>query len=336
MIREIAGEARRRDVLRMAAIGMAGAAWQPGLFAAEPDWPTRQITYVVPYPPGGVGDFISRAVATPLAAALQQPVVIDNRPGASGIAGTQMVARARPDGYTLVAGAINTHVLNGLVYRSLPYDMVKDFQPVALLGMLTNVLIVRSDSPYRSVADIVAKLRAEPDALTYGSSGKGTLQHLAGEMLQKLSATQMRHIPYKGGSGAVTDLIGGSIDMIFDNEVVALPMVKAGRVRALAVTSRQPLPSLPGVPPISSTPLPGFDTFEMQPWHATYAPAGTPKPVVDRISAAIAAILAEPATRQRLQANGVEPRYLGPAALAAFQENEIAKWQGVLRDYPRE
>ncbi len=329
---------RRRDVLRLATAGLAayGAAIKPLHALAQPVWPARPVTYIVPYPPGGVADFISRTIGAQLAAALKQPFVIENRAGASGIAGTRMAVRAQPDGYTLVAGAINTHVLNGLVYQALPYDMVKDFQPVALLGVLTNVLIVRSDSPYRSVADVVAKLRAEPDSLTYGSSGTGTLQHLAGEMLQKLSGTRMRHIPYKGGSGAITDLIGGNIDMIFDNEVVALPMIKAGRVRALAVTSRQPLPSLPGVPPVRTTPLPGFEVFEMQPWHATYAPAGTPAAVVERLTLAIRDVLAVPETREVLRANGVEPKYLGPAALGEFQRSEIAKWQEVLRDYRRE
>lgn len=312
--------------LAMVAVGAASAQSTTAPAAA---WPAKPIRYVVPFSTGGVSDGVARLVAQHLGERLGQPVVIDNRPGVSGILGTQVVARSAPDGYTLMGGTITTHAVNPFFTKNLGYDPVKDFVPVNLVGMVSNALVVPADSRFNSVAQIVAELKARPDALTYGTAGAGTSQHLSGQLFQNITQTRMRQIVYKGGSQAMVDLVGGQIDMVFETVAAARPMIDAKRVKVLGVTSGQRLSGLPAVPTLAEA---GVPAFEMQSWQGVFAPAGTPRPVVDRLAREIAAIVAQPDVQERLRNLGVEPDGRQADAFATFQRAEIAKWGKVIQD----
>jgi len=292
-------------------------------------WPAKSVRYIVPFSPGGVSDGVARLMAEQLSARLGQSVVIENKPGVSGILGTQQAARAEPDGYTIMGGTITTHAVNPFFIKSLSYDPVKDFTPVALVGMVSNALVVRADSPYDTVQQVIDAARSQPDGLTYGTAGAGTSQHLAGQLFQSISGTRLRQIVYKGGSQAMVDLIGGQIDMVFETVAAARPMIDAGRVKVLGVTAPSVLPDLPQARPLAELGLPGF---EMQSWQGIFAPAGTPAPVVQRLAREIAAAVDTPEVRARLLTLGVAPDGRGPAEFAQFQRNEIDKWSKVIQD----
>ena len=297
--------------------------------ANEQAWPTKSIRYIVPFSPGGVSDGVARIMAEQLSARLGQTVVVENKPGVSGIVGTQLAARSEPDGYTLVGGTITTHAVNPFFIKSLGYDPVKDFTPVSLVGMVSNALVVRADSRFNSVQDIIDAARAEPDSLTYGTAGAGTSQHLSGQLFQSISGTRLRQIIYKGGSQSMVDLIGGQIDMVFETVAAARPMIDSKRVKVLGVTSAHPLADLPQAKPLAELGLPGF---EMQSWQGIFAPAGTPAPIVDRLAREIAAIVQTPAVHAKLMMLGVAPDGRGSAEFSQFQRNEIEKWGKVIKD----
>lgn len=297
--------------------------------AQAPAWPSKPIKYVVPFAPGGVSDAVARLFAQHLGERLGQPVVVENRPGVSGIVGTQVVARSAPDGYTVMGGTITTHAVNPFFTKSLGYEPVADFAPVSLIGMVSNALVVSAESRFNSVAQVIAELKARPDSLTYGTAGAGTSQHLSGQLFQNITQTRMRQIIYKGGSQAMVDLVGGQIDMVFETVAAARPMIDAKRVKVLGVTSSQSLASLPGVSPLAEV---GAPKFEMQSWQGVFAPAGTPKPIVDRLSREVAAIVALPAVQDKLRNMGVEPDGRQADAFSAFQRAEIAKWGKVIQD----
>ena len=228
---------------------LATAALIPHTACAQAaDWPTKPVRYVVPFSTGGVSDGVARLIAQHLGERLGQPVVVENKPGVSGIVGTQYVARAPADGYTLMGGTITTHAVNPFFSKTLGYDPVKDFVPVNLVGMVSNVLVVPAGSRFDSVQQITAELKAKPESLTYGTAGAGTSQHLSGQLYQSLTGTQLRQIVYKGGSQAMVDLVGGQIDMVFETVAAARPMIDAKRVKVLGVTSKARLADLPGVP----------------------------------------------------------------------------------------
>ncbi len=292
-------------------------------------WPAKNIRYVVPFSPGGVSDGVARLMAEQLSARLGQPVIVENKPGVSGIVGTQLVARAEPDGYTIVGGTITTHAVNPYFIKSLGYDPVKDFTPIALVGMVSNALVVRADSPFNTVQQVIDAARAQPDGLTYGTAGAGTSQHLSGQLFQSISGTRLRQIVYKGGSQSMVDLIGGQIDMVFETVAAARPMIDSKRVKVLGVTSAAPLADLPGVKPLAEQGLPGF---EMQSWQGIFAPAGTPAPVVERLGREVAAIVQSPDVRAKLLMLGVAPDGRGSAAFIPFQKSEIDKWGKVIKD----
>ena len=324
---------RRRPLLHLLTAGLAlasiaslplGAAHAQGA-----PWPNRPIKYVVPFSPGGVSDGVARLIAQHLGERLGQPVVIDNRPGVSGILGTQVVARAAPDGYTLMGGTITTHAVNPFFTRNLGYDPVADFVPVNLVGMVSNVLVVSSTSRFDSVAQVIAELQARPDGLTYGTAGAGTSQHLSGQLFQNITHTRMRQIIYQGGSQAMVDLVGGQIDMVFETVAAARPMIDGKRVKVLGVTSSQRLASLPDVPTLAEA---GAPKFEMQSWQGVFAPAGTPTAIVERLGREIAAIVAQRDVQEKLRNLGVEPDGRPSAAFATFQKAEIAKWGKVIQD----
>ncbi len=293
------------------------------------EWPSKPIRYVVPFSTGGVSDGVARLIAQHLGERLGQPVVVENKPGVSGIVGTQTVARAQPDGYTFMGGTITTHAVNPFFSKNLGYDPVKDFVPVNLVGMVSNVLVVPANSRFDSVQQITAELKAKPDSLTYGTAGAGTSQHLSGQLYQSLTGTQLRQIIYKGGSQAMVDLVGGQIDMVFETVAAARPMIDAKRVKVLGVTSKARLADLPGVPSLAEA---GVTGFEMQSWQGVFAPAGTPQPIVDRVAREVAAIVATPEVQARLRNMGVEPDGRLSAPFIAFQRAEVAKWGKVIRD----
>jgi tripartite-type tricarboxylate transporter receptor subunit TctC len=314
----------------LALLALAGPALNRSAQAQQaPAWPTKPIKYVVPFSPGGVSDGVARLVAQHLGERLGQPVIVDNRPGVSGILGTQVVARSPADGYTLMGGTITTHAVNPFFTRNLGYDPVKDFAPVNLIGMVSNVLVMPSESRFNSVAQVIAELKAKPDSLTYGTAGAGTSQHLSGQLFQNITQTRMRQIIYKGGSQAMVDLVGGQIDMVFETVAAARPMIDGKRVKVLGVTAARRLPDVPGAPTLAEA---GAPNFEMQSWQGVFAPAGTPKPIVDRLSREIAAIVAQPEVQQKLRNLGVEPDGRTAAAFASFQQAEIVKWGKVIQD----
>ncbi len=296
---------------------------------AQTTWPEKTIRYIVPFSPGGVSDGVARMLAEQLSKQLGQSVIIENRPGVSGIVGTQMVARSEPDGYTIMGGTITTHAVNPFFVKSLSYDPIKDFAPVALVGMVSNALVVRADSRFNSVQDVIDAARADPQGLTYGTAGPGTSQHLSGQLFQSISKTELRQIAYKGGSQSMVDLIGGQIDMVFETVAAARPMIDSKRVKVLGVTSARPLADLPGVKPLAELGVPGF---EMQSWQGVFAPAGTPEAVVNKLAGEIAKAVAMPEFRAKLLQLGVEPDGRGSAAFTEFQAAEVQKWRKVVTD----
>jgi len=310
-------------MLPLAANAQAAQAAQAG------EWLSKPIRYVVPFSTGGVSDGVARLIAQHLGERLGQPVVVENKPGVSGIVGTQVVARAQPDGYTFMGGTITTHAVNPFFSKNLGYDPVKDFVPVNLVGMVSNVLVVPANSRFDSVQQITAELKAKPDSLTYGTAGAGTSQHLSGQLYQSLTGTQLRQIIYKGGSQAMVDLVGGQIDMVFETVAAARPMIDGKRVKVLGVTSKARLADLPGVPSLAEA---GVTGFEMQSWQGVFAPAGTPQPIVDRVAREVAAIVGTPEVQARLRNMGVEPDGRLSAPFIEFQRAEVAKWGKVIRD----
>ena len=319
-----------RRTLGTAALLAAATALLPLAASAQAaDWPSKPIRYVVPFSTGGVSDGVARLIAQHLGERLGQPVVVENKPGVSGIVGTQYVARAQPDGYTFMGGTITTHAVNPFFSKNLGYDPVKDFVPVNLVGMVSNVLVVPANSRFDSVQQITAELKAKPDSLTYGTAGAGTSQHLSGQLYQSLTGTQLRQIIYKGGSQAMIDLVGGQIDMVFETVAAARPMIDAKRVKVLGVTSKARLADLPGVPSLAEA---GVTGFEMQSWQGVFAPAGTPQPIVDRVAREVAAIVKAPEVQARLRNMGVEPDGRASAPFIEFQRAEVAKWGKVIRD----
>ena len=313
----------------LALLALAGPIVNRAQAQTAPPWPAKPIKFVVPFSPGGVSDGVARLVAQHLGERLGQSVIVENKPGVSGILGTQAVARSAADGYTLMGGTITTHAVNPFFTRQLGYDPVKDFAPVNLVGMVSNVLVVPAESRFNSVAQVIAELKARPDSLTYGTAGAGTSQHLSGQLFQNITQTRMRQIIYKGGSQAMVDLVGGQIDMVFETVAAARPMMDAKRVKVLGVTSARRLPDVPGAPTLAEA---GAPNFEMQSWQGVFAPAGTPKPIVDRLGREIAAIIAQPEVQQKLRNLGVEPDGRATAAFASFQKSEIVKWGKVIQD----
>jgi tripartite-type tricarboxylate transporter receptor subunit TctC len=296
--------------------------------SAQDKWPGKQITYVVPFAAGGTTDILGRLIAQKLGPALGATVIIDNKPGAGGNIGSDFVAKAAPDGHTILGGTISSHAINTSLYAKMPYDPIKNFQPITLIGMLPNVLVVNANSPYKTVKDLIAAAKAKPDAIAFGSSGNGTSQHLSGELFKNLSGVNMLHVPYKGSAPAMQGLLGDQVQLVFENAVSAIPLIQSGKLRALAVTSSKRYSGLPDVPTVAEA---GLGGYEIVSWQAVFAPAGTPQPVVQKLSTEIAKIIQEPDFKARLSTLGVEPSGAGPAELAAFQKAEVAKWAQLIK-----
>ena len=293
------------------------------------NWPARPIKYVVPFGTGGVSDNVTRLLAQQLSTQLKQTIVVENKPGVSGIVGTQLVAKSMPDGYTIMGGTITTHAVNPFFAKNLGYDPVADFVPLVMVGTVSNVLVVPVNSKFNNVQDLIQELKRNPDGLTYGSAGAGTSQHLSGQLFQSMTDTKMRQIIYKGGSQAMIDLAGGQLDMIFETYAAARPMLDAKKVKVLGVTSSKRLPELPSVPTISEAGVPGF---EMQSWQGVFAPIGVPAPIVEKLSKDFSAIINIPEVQEKLRAMGVEPDGRGSEKFVEFQRSEISKWKKVVSD----
>jgi len=288
--------------------------------AAAQDWPSRPVHLIVPYAPGGPVDLSARLIAPKLQAALGQPVIVENKPGAGGNIGADFVAKSPPDGYTLVMGAIATHAINPALYPKFPYDPVRDFRHVALLVQVPNVLVVNNDVPARKVAELIQLLKAKPGKLDFASGSTGSTGHLAGELFKQMTGTYMVHIPYKGSAPAVADLLAGRVQLMFDNLASALPNIQAGKVRALAVTTLKRSAFVPNLPTLDESGLKGFD---MTTWWGLMAPSQTPPPVVERLAAESTQALQSSDLVERWRTMGSEvPAVRTPAAFSAFVERE--------------
>jgi tripartite-type tricarboxylate transporter receptor subunit TctC len=283
---------------------------------------------VVPFTPGGSTDILARLVGQKLGEAFGQQVIIDNRPGAGGNIGVELVARAAPDGYTLVMGHIGTFGVNPTLYPKLPYDPIKDFQPITLFAKVPNMLAVNVSLPVKSVKELIALAKARPGALNYGSGGNGSAAHLATEYFKLLTRTDIQHIPYKGTAPAITDLIAGQVSMAITGVPPLLPHVKSGRLRALAVGTPQRLPLLPALPTIAEAGVPGYEATQ---WYGVLAPALTPKEIVARLHAEIVSALQRPEVRERLASEAAEPVGNTPEQFQSFIKAEIARWAPVVK-----
>ena len=288
--------------------------------------PSRPIRLVVTLPPGGAPDILARLFSEK--AQLGQPLVVDNKPGAGGNIGADIVAKSPGDGYTLVMGTVGTHAINGALYDKMPYDMVKNFSPISLVASAPNLLVVHNDLPVRSVPELIAYMKANPNKLSFGSPGVGTSVHVSGELFKSMTGTSMTHIPYKGRQFAIPDLIGGSIQVMFDNMPSALPMAREGKIRALAQTTERRSAAAPDVPTVAEF-VPGFEATT---WFALFAPAGTPRPVVDRLNAELVRVFRLPDVQDRLKTLGLEALPSGPDELAKYQASEIGKWAKVVKE----
>jgi tripartite-type tricarboxylate transporter receptor subunit TctC len=299
---------------------MVGTCWAQ-------EYPTRPIRLIVPYTPGGPADIVARVLGQHLGEALGTAVVIDNRGGANGIIGTEAAAKAAPDGYTLLFGTIQTHGVNPGLVAKLPYDPVKDFIAAAPATTFPFLLAVTPTLPASSVADLIALAKAKPGLLNYSSAGVGTGTHLAGELLKSLAHLDITHVPYKGGGDALTDVIAGRIEMTFVGVPAALPFIRTGKLKALAITGTRRLAELPAIPTVAET-LPGF---EVSSWNGFFAPAGTPAAIVNRLNDQLAQILRLPDVKERLTTLGAEPMTGTPEQFGMYVREEIAKWGKVVK-----
>jgi len=294
--------------------------------AAQDKWPSKPITYIVPFPAGGTTDILARLIAQKLGPALGTTIVVDNKGGAGGSVGSEVASRAAPDGYTILGGTISSHAINVSLYPKIGYDPIKSFEPVTLIGTNPTVLVVNQASPYKSLADVIAAGKAGKP-LTSASAGSGTSQHLSLELLKSKAGIDITHIPYKGSGPAIQDVMAGQVDMMFDTTVVAGPHVESGKLRALAVTSAKRLPNMPNVPAVAET-VPGYEVIS---WQAIFAPAGTPRSIVDRLHSEVGKILREPEMQERLGKLGMQGADMSTAEIAAFQKAEVAKWAAVIK-----
>jgi tripartite-type tricarboxylate transporter receptor subunit TctC len=317
-----------RSLTRRSSLALLGSALAaPAL--AQQNWPDKSIRLIVAFAPGGATDVLARILAEKLSVHLGQAVVVDNRAGAAGIIGTEAVARAAPDGYTLLLGTISTHAMNVPLYGAkLSYDPAKDFAPIARTSTGYNLLVVNPSVPSKNVAELIALAKQKPGALAYGSGGNGTSTHLAAEMFKTMAGVQLLHVPFRSTAPAATALAAGEIQLMFDTSVSALPMAREGRTRVLAVTAPKRLSSMPDVPAVAET-VPGF---EMGTWNGLYAPPGTPRPILQKVADAANAALRQPDLIARYASLGTEVFPAGPEEFAEFLQAEIRRWTQVVHD----
>ena len=312
---------------RTAAFGLLLAPVLPAL-AAEGAWPDRPVKFVVPFPPGGVTDRIARALSVKLQESLGQPFVVENKPGAGATIGSDFVARAAPDGYTVLLGAHASHGINVSLMK-LPYDAVKSFEPISLLVTVPNMLLLKPTNPANSLQELIAQAKANPGKLTYTSAGIGTSGHIAGALLASMAGIDLLHVPAKGPTQAVQDTLAGHVDILFDSTLLSMPLVKAGKLKALAVTSSERSTAVPNLPTMAEAGLPGYEVLL---WFGLYAPAGTPRAIVQKLQTEVAKALSDPKVRDPLVHDGVEVIASTPQQLAQFQRSEIAKYAKLVKE----
>ena len=305
------------------ALAIMGALSLP---AGAQGWPEKQVNFIVPFSAGGTTDLFGRLLANHMQQKFGKPFIVENRAGAGGNLGAAAVAKAAPDGYTFLIGTVSTHAINPFLYSKLPYDTAKDFQPVSLIARLPNILVVHPSLPANNVAELIAYLKANPDKLSYGSSGAGTSIHLAAELFKIKTGTTMTHVPFRSSGDIMNNLTGGHINLAFDNITLAWPQVKAGRLRALAVSSTARSEIAPEVPTVAET-IPGFDATS---WHGVFAPAGTPKAVVDAMAAEMKRILELPDVKDKLFEIGAIAAPMTPEEFSRFIDAERTKWAEVV------
>ena len=315
-----------RRFMRAARVALAALVVATSSSAMAQAWPTRAVRIIVPSPPGDGSDVTARAIADKLQAALGQPFVVENKPGAGGVVGAEQVAHAAADGYTLVMGNAGSHGINAAVYTQLNYDVVRDFAPVSLIAQSPNVLVANPNAPFRTVRELADAARAQPGKLDFASGGQGSSAHMSMELFKSLTKTDLNHIPYKGATPALTDIISGTVPVMFVNLPPALGHIKSGKVRALAVTTAKRWPALPDVPTVAESGVEGFETVA---WFGLLAPAGTPPAVIERLSSEVRRITMLPDVRARIEATGAEPVGSTPQEFARRIADDVDKWKRV-------
>ena len=308
------------------AVAAAAATLAPAAHAQT--WPAKPIRIVVPFPPGGSTDLLARRIGEKLAATWGQPVVVENRAGAGGTVGADYVAKSPADGYTLLIGVTGSNAISAALYPRLPYDVVKDFSPVSMVVSSPLVVTVNPDVKAANLAEFIALAKARPGSLSYGSPGNGTSMHLTGEMFKQSTKTSMVHIPYRGSAGALTDLMGGQIQATFGDLLVLMPQLEAGKLRALAVTSKKRHPMLPNVPTVAES---GYPEFEALSWQGLFAPAGTPADVMTRLSTEVNKALKSPEIQDYFGSRGFIIEGTTPAQFKSFIEAEVTKWTAIVK-----
>jgi tripartite-type tricarboxylate transporter receptor subunit TctC len=321
---------QRYSTLRMlaaAALALAaatGSAQQP----TQP-WPNKPIRYIVPFAPGGTTDILARTVGEKLSIALGQQIVVENKPGQGGSVGAGELARAAPDGYTIGGGTISSHGINATLYEKLSYDPVASFAPITLYATQPNVLLVHPSVPAQSVKEFIELVKANPQKYSFGSAGNGTSQHISGEMLKTMAGVKMQHIPYRGSGQMLPELLGGTLTVAFDNLATALPHMKAGKLRALAVTTAKRSGVAPEVPTFAES---GFPSYELSSWQAVFAPAGTPKPIIDTLYTEISKVLKMPDVQKRLTELGLDLSGMPPDELAALVKSDVPRLGKIVKE----
>jgi tripartite-type tricarboxylate transporter receptor subunit TctC len=318
---------RRRTMMALAAGAGAGLAMGARAQDAAASWPSKPVRLIIPFPPGGSTDFQGRLLCDHLSRVFGQQFIMDYKGGAGSNIGIAETARSAPDGYTMGWIQVASHAINPTLYTKMPFDHVKDFAPVSMVGTFPNMLVLNNDVPARTVPELIALLKKEPGKYTFASSGLGTSLHLSGEMFKVMTGTDMVHVPYKGGGPALQDVISGQVHMSFGNMPTVLPQARAGKVRGIAVTSSERWFSAPDVPAIAET-VPGFLAIS---WHGIAFPAGVPRPIVDKLAAAIHAALATPELQEKFMNGGSKPTPMPPDQFAAFIREDTARWAPVIR-----
>jgi tripartite-type tricarboxylate transporter receptor subunit TctC len=317
-----------QNLPQVAAAVLAGALFSAGLLPAQ-DYPSRPIRIMVAYTPAGTTDILARLLAQKMNEKWGQPVIVDNRPGANGNIGTELAARASPDGYSILMATAATHSINNTLYPKLTWHAVKDFTPISLVALVPNIMVVNNALPVKSVKDLIAYAKANPGKLSHGSPGNGSTAHLSMELFKSLTGITMTHVPYKGSAGVLADVMAGQIALTMDNIPVYLPQVRAGKIRALAVSSAKRASGAPDIPTIIEAGVPGLEAVS---WFGLVAPAATPKPIVETLAAETARILKLPDISKRISELGAEPVGSTPQQYGAFIQSEIVKWAKVIRD----
>jgi tripartite-type tricarboxylate transporter receptor subunit TctC len=323
--------ARRNAITRAAgALAMACSVLvAPALHAAVATYPSKPIRLIVPFAPGGGNDTVARTVAQRLSSALGQPVVVDNRPGAGGVLGAELAAKAPADGYTLFLGGVGSHAINPNLQRNMPYDPLRDFAPVSLIAAAPLIIVVHPSLPVKSVPDLIALAKSKPGALNYASNGNGSSSHLAAAMFESMTGTRMVHVPYKGLSPALQDLVTGQVQLMFSSVVGILPQVNAGKLRAIAVTSTNRLPLVPDLPTVAES---GVPQYQSSSWYGILAPAGTPRDVVERLNSEIVRAVRDPEVQKVLASDGAVPIGSTPDEFAAHIRGELERLGKVIRE----